>query len=1016
VAQVVIENPILNSPFAEPSRHFRFDETNNITTDILPGRRPSSHVVPVAQPRARRNAEQQQLPGDFSQDVSEPNKLVNDIRLHVGRWRTGGYSGVTATTRRLLDYWNDPARDRKLFFCQIEALETAIYLAEVANKFTPHLRNQLRDANEAANPGLYREAFKMATGSGKTVVMAMLIAWHTLNKRANPQDARFADTFLIVTPGITVKDRLRVLFPNDAGNYYAERDIVPAWQRDQLEQARIVVTNYHSFLPREKEKVSKTTKSILAAGHPQSQPTTLFTETPADVVRRVCGRDFGPKRNVIVLNDEAHHCYRKNPNVEDEPAPANADEREEINANKKAAYAWLSGLEFVQNRLGIKAIYDLSATPFFLRGSGYGEGTLFPWVVSDFSLVEAIESGVVKIPRVPVADDALSGDQPTYRNLWLRIRDQLPRKSRATEAAKAEPTLPRELEAALTSLYGDYKQRYDRWESNDEARARGLTPPVFIVVCNNTNVSKMVFDFIAGWEAEVPDHTNPAKPTTRKIVQAGKLDIFRNDDTRGGWRHRPNTILVDSVQLESGEAMSDDFRTIAAVEIAEFKADYIRRFPGRSEDSVTPEDLLRGVLNTVGKPGKLGEHIRCVVSVSMLTEGWDANTVTHILGVRAFGTQLLCEQVVGRALRRMSYTPNAENKFDPEYAEVYGIPFSFIPAAGATPDAQPGPMPTRVRALDDRIESIIHFPRLLGYRYQLPEARLTASFTETSHLILSSANIPTETELQAIIGESTFHTLDALKSARMNEVAFCLSKLALEKYLRDAGDQLQPWLFPQVLGITKRWLSECLELRDNTFAQMLLFGQNRHAAVDHIYHAIAAATSAGEPRILPIPQPYDTVGSTEYVDFFTTRPTFATRADKCHISHVVADTDAWEQNVAFKIERMTEVMHYVKNDHLGFEIPYTFEGSEKKYTPDFIVCIDDGRGSDFLNLIVEVSGERGEKKAAKVSTARNLWIPAVNNHGTFGRWSFIEITDPTNLQTEIRQHLASLSPEHSYAT
>ena len=315
--QVAIENPILNSPYVEPTRHFKFDDANSITAEVLTGRRPSSHVVPVAQPRARRGGLQQTLPGDFSQDLNKPNALVNDIRLNVGRWRMGGYSGVTATTRRLLDYWNDPQRDRRLFFCQLEALETAIYLAEVANKFAPHLRNQLRDANQAANPGLYREALKMATGSGKTVVMAMLIAWHTLNKRANPQDSRFTDTFLIVTPGITVKDRLRVLHPNDANNYYAERDLVPAWQRDQLEQARIVLTNYHAFLPREKEKVSKTTKSIIAAG---GQPT-LFTETAADVVRRVCGRDFGSKRSILVFNDEAHHCYRSNPAHEEDAAP-----------------------------------------------------------------------------------------------------------------------------------------------------------------------------------------------------------------------------------------------------------------------------------------------------------------------------------------------------------------------------------------------------------------------------------------------------------------------------------------------------------------------------------------------------------------------------------------------------------------------------------------------------------------------------------------------------------------------
>ncbi|MDQ2844637.1 MAG: DEAD/DEAH box helicase family protein [Acidobacteriota bacterium] len=1009
LSQVVIENPIINSPFLEPSRHFRFDENNSITTEILPGRRPSSHVVPVAQPRARRNAAQQQLPGDFSQDLNEPNKLVNDIRLNVGRWRSGGYSGITATTRRLLDYWTDPARERRLFFCQIEALETAIYLAEAANKFTPHLRNDLRDVNEASNPGLYREAFKMATGSGKTVVMAMLIAWHTLNKRANPQDARFSDSFLIVTPGITVKDRLEVLKPNNPANYYAERDIVPMWQRDQLEQARIVITNYHSFLPREKEKVTKTTKSILAAG---GQPT-LFTESPADVVRRVCGRDFGPKRNIVDLNDEAHHCYRGNPKHEDVPPPTglDADARDEIKENTKAARAWITGLEFVQARIGLKAIYDLSATPFFLRGSGYSEGTLFPWVISDFSLVEAIEAGIVKIPRVPVADDALSGDQPTYRNLWLRIREELPRKGRATEAAKAEPTLPKELEGALFSLYYDYEKRFEAWKNNAESQARGLTAPVFIVVCNNTNVSKMVFDFVSGWEKELPPPEGSETP--QKIVQAGKLNLFRNDDERGGWRHRPVSMLVDSVQLDSGEGMSDDFRTIAAREIDEFKSEYVRRFPGRDADSITPEDLLREALNTVGKPGKLGEHVRCVVSVSMLTEGWDANTVTHILGVRAFGTQLLCEHVVGRALRRMSYSATkdpetGEDRFAPEYAEVYGIPFSFIPAAGATKEAEPGPMPTRVRSLEDRLASLISFPRLLGYRYELPDARLTAKFTDASRFTLSSASVPTETELSDFTGGSTHHTLDILRSERENAVAFELAKAALERYLRSSEDKLQPWLFPQMLGITKRWIAECLECKDNTFPQLLMFGRNKSGAIDKIFHAMLPHEEDGALRVLPIVQPYDTLGSTRYVDFFTTRPTFSTQPNKCHVSHVVADTDAWEQNVAYKLERMEEVMHYVKNDHLGFTIPYTFEGNEKQYVPDFIVCVDDGNGpSDLLHLIVEVSGERGDKKLAKVSTAKNLWVPAVNNHGTFGRWSYLEITDPTNLQTDIRKHVGS---------
>ena len=678
--QVVIENPIINSPFDEPTRHFKFTD-EGITNEVVEGRRTSSYFVPIAKPK-KKGAKQLQFDTEWTQDRIEENKLVNDIRRRVALWRKGGYVGVTPTTARLIAYWTDPNREKKLFFCQNEALETAIYIAEVAKKYgDAWIENELREANDTSNPGLPRTAFKMATGSGKTVVMAMLIAWHTLNKRANRQDARFSDTFLIVTPGITIRDRLRVLLPNDPENYYRQRDIVPAQLQDHLGQAKIIITNFHAFQLREKVAASKITKLILADGQPSP-----FTETPDQMVRRVC-RELSTKKNIIVLNDEAHHCYRRKPDGEDDTLTG--DDRIEAKQRDEEARIWISGIEAVKAKIGVKAIYDLSATPFFLRGSGYPEGTLFPWVVSDFSLIDAIEAGIVKVPRVPVADDSMTGEQPTYRDLWLRIREHLPKKGRKTDAVGGEPNLPVELQGALLSLYGNYEKYYRLWEQNAEARARGITPPVFIVVCNNTNVSKLVFDFIAGWEKQIGEQT---------IVQAGQLSIFRNDDGNGGWLHRPNTILVDSQQLESGEAMSDDFKKIAAREIDEFKAEYRARFPGRDTDNLTDEDLLREVMNTVGKAGKLGEHVKCVVSVSMLTEGWDANTVTHILGVRAFGTQLLCEQVVGRGLRRMSYAANKDGYFDPEYAEVYGVPFSFIPCSGATREPPPGPLPIRVRA------------------------------------------------------------------------------------------------------------------------------------------------------------------------------------------------------------------------------------------------------------------------------------------------------------------------------
>jgi len=705
--QVVIENPILNSPFEEPTRHFKFSD-EGITDEIVNERRVSSYFIPIAPPKKQKSKQMELVETQWTKSRIEENKFINQIRERVALWRKGQYQGITKTTEQLLEYWRNPERDRKLFFCQIEALETAIYITEVARRYgDAWIENDLRRFNEGANPGIFRLAFKMATGSGKTVVMAMLIAWHTLNKLADSRNVRFSDTFLIVTPGITIRDRLRVLLPNDPQNYYRKFDILSPELIKRVGEAKILITNFHAFIQRESVSAGRLTKSILA-----NNAESPFTETPDQMVRRVC-RELGNKKNIIVINDEAHHCYRHKP--EDDGEKLKGDERVEAERREGKARVWISGLEAVKSKIGIKAIYDLSATPFFLRGSGYPEGTLFPWVVSDFSLIDAIECGIVKVPRVPVADDSMTGEQPTYRDLWLRIRDGLPKKGRRrkADAVSGEPQLPAALQGALHSLYSNYEKYYQQWEvsccfdnhsesyvkttkkENIEARSNGLTPPVMIVVCNNTNVSKMVYDYIAGWDKELSDGSSIAVP--------GQLPIFNNEE-HGRWRARPNTILVDSEQLESGDAMSAAFKKVAASEIEQLKADYRTRFPGRDIDKITDEDLLREVMNTVGKPGKLGEQVKCVVSVSMLTEGWDANTVTHILGVRAFGTQLLCEQVVGRGLRRTSYATNEQDRLEPEYAEVYGVPFSFIPCSGSQPDPKPGPIPTRVRALEERID------------------------------------------------------------------------------------------------------------------------------------------------------------------------------------------------------------------------------------------------------------------------------------------------------------------------
>lgn len=1009
MSDATIENPVLNSPFEVPKLHFRFG-SDGITNEIVEDRRPSSYFIPIAQ--VKKKGGQLQFETEWTADRIEENTLINRIRERVRMWREGGYAGVTTTTARLLEYWTDDERSRRLFFCQIEAAETIIYITEAAKRFGDGwIENSIREANESSNPGLFRLASKLATGAGKTTVMGMLIAWHALNKFANPQDARFSDTFLIVTPGITIRDRLRVLLPSDPNTIYRALDLVPSDLMDQLHRAKLIVTNYHAFKLREKIEAPKVTKSVLGNGE-----TGLFTETPDEMVRRVC-REFGTKKNIVVISDEAHHCYVRRPGEAEERL--SGQEWQEAKKRNELARIWLRGIEAVKSKIGVRAIYDLSATPFFLRGSGWPEGTLFPWVVSDFSLIDAIEAGIVKVPRVPVQDNAGVGHLPTYRNLWLSIKDALPRKGRKTDAVSGEPKLPVELEGALRSLYSNYETYFKAWEANEEARAKGITPPVFIVVCSNTNVSKLVYDWVAGWEKELPNGDT--------IVVPGNLTLFSNE--RGGeWAHRPNSILIDSEQLDSGEAMSSDFKKIAHEEVERFKAEYVQRFPGRNPDDITDEDILREVMNTVGKQGKLGEHVRCVVSVSMLTEGWDANTVTHILGVRAFGTQLLCEQVIGRGLRRMSYAANKRTveapsgpveieAFDPEYAEVYGVPFSFIPCSGSTGGPKPGPIPTRVRALENRITCEITFPRLTGYRFEIKSERLRAEFTEKSNLTLTTQHIPTKTEIAPIVGESSIHTLDDLKVKRASEVAFLLAKIVLERYFRQEPPEredaepgriqdVQAWRFPELLTITRQWLDRCVTCKDDTFPQLLLLTELAYEAADRVYKAIVRA-SESERVLKPILRPYDTFGSTKNVDFDTTKPVMATRADKCHVSHVVADSN-WEFKLEQVLEEMPEVIRYVKNQGLNFTIPYVIQGEQRNYIPDFIAVIDDGTDPDDpLNLITEVTGASKRDKEAKVTTAQTLWVPSVNNHGGLGRWDFIEITDPWDAANSIRAYITA---------
>src|SRR5579875_1183581 len=981
----LLSNPILNSPYDPPDRHFQIGP-NGPTGRVLSGRRPSESFIPVPQSRKAKRGEQQVLDFDVTGERREANTLINDIRREVEHWRASNWNGVTPYSRKLLAHWSagPPLRDDPVFFCQREAAETVIFLTEVAGRHgTADYRRRLEPENALHNDRLPRIGLKMATGTGKTVVMAMLIAWQTINKVLAPRDARFARQFLVVTPGITIRDRLGVLHPEREDSYYRERDLVPPELWDALLRAQVQIVNYHVFLPRDAKEiqgVASNTRKLLRGHRPQDAD--AFQETPEMVAARVLRRFGSAKGEIVVLNDEAHHCYQDRLLDEDPEVDKEARER------NRDARVWFRGLLDLRRKVGIKAIYDLSATPYYLKGSGYNEGFIFPWVVSDFSLMDAIESGIVKIPRVPVDDDA-AGSQLVYLNLWDHIQPPLPKRSSTKATETTGSWVPPEvLEGALRSLYRSYEANYRHYQ--ETLAALGEPPPVMIVVCPNTLVSKHVFDWIAGQEVERDDGT--------RLLAPGNLALLSNVEN-GAWVKRQRTIIVDSVQLESGEPLGPDFKRYAAREIEAFKQAYRLRNPGADVDQLSDADLLREAMNTIGKPGKLGEHIRCVVSVAMLTEGWDANTVTHILGIRPFRSQLLCEQVVGRGLRRRSYATNAERRLEPEYSEIYGVPFAFIPSDRAVAKARAPRPAVEVKALDERWELAIGFPKLDGYRVELPDEELHADFGEDSVLELDRQTVVLWTQSSGVVGEATEVDLHELRAARPQRVAFALAKMLLERHFAADGGVEPPWRFPQLLAICKRWLADCLLLHGDLTVGYLLITEVGARAVEKIRDSILRVEGSVEPVVLPLLRRFDAYGSTDEVRFLTRKVVMDPPPTKSHLNHVVLDGvrgNSWEEGLARLLESDPRVKSYVKNERLGFTIPYVHKGRTHEYIPDFLVRLTTDPGDHKRTLIVEVSGglKSPGPRAAKAETARNQWCRAVNNYGEFGRWGYVEVRNP----------------------
>lgn len=1048
------KSPILNNPYEEPQLYYDTDADGNLDySRIVQGRRPYTSSIDIM---PNRQGQQSLFAGsDF--ENSDPNaKFINDIREQVRKWRETNYPGVTRITRELLCYWfKNPERhwNHRLFFCQREAIETAIYLNEVADQDPNEGRDLLRQLNERRHTVseysefvLPRTAFKMATGTGKTVVMAMIILYNYLNKRDNIQDTRFVDTFLIVAPGITIRERLNTLMVDnrrlprfDLKDDYHRRDLVPRQFETLLGglNSSITIVNYQQLEPKMlsgKHASPLDGKMEYVDGKMRKAKGEKQGKQDYSVMFSKLLRNINRGKRMLVINDEAHHCYlpkqQTTKGVKDEETEAGEAE----NVNAMVWYEGLRQMKLCGYRL--QHVYDLSATPYFLKGSGYDAYSLFPWVVSDFGLVDAIESGLVKIPFLPSFDNTHDLDEPKFRNIYKHVSDELSKMGvRATKKKskengekihfEAQPQLPTLVNAALDQFVKDY-EAYERGVRTDGEERADLytTPPVFIIVCSNTMVSHEVFKYIAGYQT-----TNEKGET---FTCEGHFPVFSNFDHYLQPKKDAPTLLVDSIAVDDASAViNDDFKQLYSTEIENFKRDYAERKGQGDANKITDEDILREVINTVGKRGMLGEHVRCVVSVAMLTEGWDANTVTHVMGIRAFGSQLLCEQVVGRALRRRNYDllpydldgneldPNLAKKrskknviykFPPEYAHVIGVPFKTFKAGKGGVPKPPKPK-TAIKAIEERFRYEIQFPNIVGYRSESPDGEIRADYEGLEKLRMPFTDIPTKTVLQSPISGKTEMLKTDCTEYRDSQVIYYLTWQLLRTYYssREKGQQFQ--LFGQLKAVVEKWYNEQIEViggddRPEVMRRLVLLW-NTDEVMASIYSGIRQANRKDE-RITAILNYYNPEGSSAYVSGETTKPVWATT--KSHVNYVVADTKSWEQIAAKTLEEIDEVKCYVKNNFLGFRIVYIVGVEEHPYIPDFIAHVTTPNGEQ-VNLIIEISGFSDDAKGhkdAKRHYTKDYWIPAANNMHKYGRWAFVEVTDINNIKQTLIQKIKSL--------
>lgn len=916
---------IINSPYAVPTRHWVDD---GVRFNLVEGRRPAGYEIFDPVKGTRR---------------SEELTLVNQIRERVNEWREQGYPNVTTVTRELLEHWNDQSsRLYPFYFCQLEAIETLIWWVEGP-------ANAKQGINIPGDGGPFdRICNKMATGSGKTTLMGMVITWQVLNAMMFPKETkRFSKAVFIVAPGITVRDRLQVLMPGDERNVYDEFVLCPTTaMRQRLNSAVITIENWHALMP-----LKQSDRSVVKKG----------AESDKAFVKRVLG-PLATFKDIIVINDEAHHAYRfTNDDAASKKAAA------EAGIDLEESTKWIEGLDRIHGQLRINRCFDLTATPFVPSGKKNQDQALFGWIVSDFGLNDAIEAGLVKTPRVVIRDGVIPDTKTLKPKLYHLYREPEVGEDLNRRGAQPHEALPMLVQQAYALLGQDWREAVNAWKSAGQP-----APPVMLTVCNRTETAARIEYYLNSGDAMISELTAPNK-----------------------------TLRVDSRVLEKAEVG----------ETAKVDKDYEQRLRDIVESTNIPpdakarlldmkkEELLRELVDTVGRPRKAGQNLQSVISVAMLSEGWDAKNVTHIMGLRAFSSQLLCEQVIGRGLRRVSYNIDEETGFfEPEYVNVFGVPLSIFERDSEGGEAPPPPKEShQIEVLSDRAEYEIIWPNVLRVEHVVKQ-QLVVDWTQVDVMTIDPARVPVVAELAPALGGAEDFSRVTSVDLQMIPDAFRFQTLvfrAAKKAWLEIGSVYtgrSEALLMQLIKITDEFLaSDKINIKgpagEDPLRRRILIGQSMDRVVQHFLQQVQPQNMSALECVYDDQFPR---GSTANMrTWWTTRPTKKTV--KSHVNKVVTD-GAWESFVADCLERSANVHAWIKNDHLGFAITYLWNGSRRKYIPDFLVRLSSGE-----TLVMEIKGQPNDESRAK-KAALEQWVKAVNATGGWGTWRSVEVTEMAEVE------------------